>query len=67
MGFYSPRTRRGERAYNAKLTDAQAEEARRLWAEEDHTLKQIKARLELQCSIPTLWRVVTEKRYKKTG
>lgn len=64
---FTPRARRGQRAWNASMTDAQAEEARRLWAAEDYTLKQIKQRLELSCSIPTLWRVVTGGRYKKIG
>jgi predicted DNA-binding protein (UPF0251 family) len=61
---FTPRVRRGERAYNASMSNAQAEEARRLWAAEDYTLKEIKTRLELRCSIPTFWRVVTGGRYK---
>jgi hypothetical protein len=63
MSFES-RTRRGVRAPNASLSDPEVEWARELW-EEDYTLKQIKSRLELSCSLQTIWNAVTEKTYKK--
>jgi hypothetical protein len=64
MGFF-PRTRRGERAPNAKLTKALIAEAKRLAEEEDYTLPQIKSRLELDCSTETIRKAIRGESYRE--
>jgi hypothetical protein len=65
MGF-GPRIRRGERHHAAKLTRPLIQEAKRLW-EEDWTLKQIHARLELDCSLSTLYKAIKGYTYRDEG
>lgn len=60
-----PRTRRGERHPNAKLTAEQISEAARLEEEEDLTPAQIVARLELKCSPETLRRALRGETYQQ--
>jgi len=64
MAFF-PRTRRGERAPNAKLNRQLIAEAKRLSEEEDYTLKQIKARLELDCTTETIRKAIKGETYRE--
>lgn len=64
MGFF-PRARRGERHWNAKLTKALIAKAKRLAEEEDYTMRQIKAHLELDCSPETIRRAIRGETYRE--
>ena len=59
-----PRIRRGERHPRARLTREKIDAAARLMHEEDLTLAQTIARLELSCSIWTLRRALKGETYQ---
>lgn len=62
---FTPRVRRGERHWNAKLTKPLIARAKQLAEEEDYTMPQIKARLELDCSPETIRRAIKGETYRE--
>lgn len=63
---WEPRVRRGERAPNAALSDAQVKRIREM-AAADYSARQIKATLELTCSLKTIYNAINRSHYREAG